>query len=130
MKNFSYISVIVSVGLIAYFVSNILWGIILDKKLDKHPTVYTTNVFFLDNTASQFKAEYNWSIIGSISEEDRSKIDLLVNRTIKKFFVKYSVEEFKTNFELQKDLLERIEDVISTVYPIEIAPILLIKPIE
>ena len=72
----------------------------------------------LTNDAAPFTIQYSWVLENSYDEFDKVKTNLIIDRTIKKFFIKYSSEEiYKQRDSIMSDLADRINDCIFVLHP-------------
>lgn len=84
------------------------------------PTTIQSNTkcSFLANDAAPFTIQYSWVLENSYDELDKVKTNLIIDRTIKKFFIKYSSEEiYKQRDSIMSDLADRINDCIFVLHP-------------
>ena len=72
----------------------------------------------LTNDAVPFIIKHSWVLENSRDEFDKVKTNLIIDRTIKKFFVKYSSEEiYKQRDSIMSDLADRINDCVFALHP-------------
>ena len=84
------------------------------------PTTIQSNTkcSFLANDAVPFTIQYSWVLENSYDEFDKVQINLIIDKTIKKFFAKYSSEEiYNQRDSIMYDLMDRINDYVFVLYP-------------
>ena len=85
------------------------------------PTTIQSNnkCSFLANDAVPFTIQYSWALKNSYDElVDKVKINLIIDRTIKKLFIKYSSEEINNQkASIMSDLIDRINDCVFVLHP-------------
>lgn len=77
-----------------------------------------TKCSFLANDTVPFTIQYSWVLENSYDEFDKVKINLIIDKTIKKLFAKYSSEEIYNQRDfIMSDLADRINDYVFVLYP-------------
>jgi hypothetical protein len=78
----------------------------------------TTEVIWNTNDAVKIHISCKWYIDVATTEVDRLKVDLIINRTIKKYFNNISYEYLlEHKLEVLEDLQERIKDCVFALQP-------------
>lgn len=85
------------------------------------PTTIQSNnkCSFLANDAVPFTIQYSWALEDSYDElVDKVKINLIIDRTIKKFFINYSSEEINNQKDsIMSNLIDYINDCVFVLHP-------------
>lgn len=80
--------------------------------------IETTEVTWNTNDAVKLCISCKWHIDAATTEVDRFKVDLIVSRTIKKYFNNISYEYLlERKLEVLEDLQERIKDCVFALQP-------------
>lgn len=73
----------------------------------------------LTNDAIPFIIQHSWVLENSSDEFDKVKTNLIIDRTIKKFFAKYSSEEiYNQKDSIMSNLADHINDCVFALHPI------------
>lgn len=78
-----------------------------------------TKCLVLTNDAIPFTIQHSWVLENSYDEFDKAKTNLIIDRTIKKFFAKYSSEEiYNQRDSIMSNLADHINDCVFALHPI------------
>ena len=82
-------------------------------------TIQSSNTCpILTNDAIPFIIKHSWVLENSYDEFDKVKTNLIIDRTIKKFFAKYSSKEiYNQRDSIMSDLADRINDCVFALHP-------------